>query len=89
MKILKRIVTNLKENIQKYSLEEIESKLAVVCFRKKINYSKAEEETVKEEVSDEVKTKAMTYSLNNQTTSNNEGPEWLRAVKQTEQEMFN
>lgn len=77
----------VRENIQKYSLEEIESKLAVICFRKKINYSKAEEE--KEVVSEEVKAKAMTYSLNNQTTSSNDGPEWLKAVKQTEQEMFN
>lgn len=58
------------DNIDKYSLEDIESKLSVICFRKKINFN-IETETVAE-------TPITTFNLE-ETTDNL--PAWLRAVE--------
>ena len=57
------------ENIDSYSLDEIEAKLCVVCFRKGINF-------VEEDKEDEQPT---TYNLNNY---DNATPDWVEAVEQ-------
>lgn len=57
------------ENIDSYSLDEIEAKLCVICFRKGINF-------VEEDKEDEQPT---TYNLNNY---DNATPDWVEAVEQ-------
>ena len=69
---------DVKENIQNYSLEEIESKLAVVCFRKKISYG--EDKAKETEI-----TTPLTYSLNEGGTTS---PDWIKAVKETESKLY-
>lgn len=61
-------------NKENYSLDDIESKLSIICVRKKVNFEK--EETSKEE-----EKIAMTYNIND-----NEGssvPAWIAAIKNT------
>ena len=65
------------ENKSNYSLDEIESKLSVICVRKKVNFDL--EDTSKEE--EEVDKDVMTYTVND-----NEGsftPAWIAALKNT------
>lgn len=58
-------------NKEKYSLEDIKAKLSVICFDKKVSFSKNEEKE-KEDV--------VTYNVNNTNDSNL--PDWVKAVKQ-------
>ena len=60
-------------NKQKYSLDEIKAKLAIICFDRKVSFNPLEQ-TKEEEV--------VTYSLNN--NENNSQPDWVRAVKEQE-----
>ena len=60
-------------NKQKYSLDEIKAKLAIICFDRKVSFNPSEQ-TKEEEV--------VTYSLNN--NENNSQPDWVRAVKEQE-----
>lgn len=62
---------DVSENIDTYSLDEIESKLCVICFRKGIGFNNAEEEA-KEDVT--------TYSL--QDSYEDATPAWIKAVEQ-------
>ena len=67
------------ENKTKYTLEEIKSKLAVICFEKKINFVHQNEEKEPEE-----KTKndvITTFTI--ETQQNFEIPEWVQAVENT------
>ena len=67
------------ENIDTYSLEDIEAKLAVICVRNKVSFSlEDEKETPAEE--------QMVFNLNDSTVQDST-PEWLRAVKQVASEM--
>ena len=61
-------------NKENYSLDDIESKLSVICVRKKVNF---EDETSKKE---NVEEKVMTYNLNGNVTST---PAWIAALKNT------
>ena len=66
------------ENKSKYSLDDIEAKLSVLCYRKKVNFDLSNEGTddkVKEE------TAPMTYNLNE--TEANAIPAWIKAVQAT------
>lgn len=56
------------ENVANYSLDEIESKLAVICVRKKVSFSKEE-------------TPAVSYNL---PTGGSAIPAWVQAVKDTQ-----
>ena len=58
-------------NKEKYSLEDIKAKLSVICFDKKVSFSKTEKKE-KEDV--------VTYNVNNTNDSNL--PDWVKAVKQ-------
>ncbi len=62
------------DNIDKFSLAEIEGKLSVICFRKKVNFNQ-----------NEASSSAPTgmFSLNN--TTNNNIPAWIQAVQSTAQ----
>ena len=57
------------DNISNYSLEEIESKLSVICRRKKISFA----------VENEIEAPT-TFSLNSVNDNDNGKPAWLRAV---------
>ena len=59
-------------NKEKYSLEDIKAKLSVICFDKKVSFSKNEEKEKDESV--------VTYNVNNTNDSNL--PDWVKAVKQ-------
>ena len=63
-------------NKAKYSLEDIEAKLSVICYRKKINFNLAEE-TEKEE------SNVITYNLNE--TESSTVPAWIKAVRATKE----
>jgi hypothetical protein len=64
-------------NKEKYTLDEIKAKLAVICFDKKINF------TLNEEVDNNKEEEIVTYSLND-NNENNSLPEWVKAVKEQE-----
>ena len=66
------------ENKSNYSLDEIESKLCVICVRKKVNFDL--DNTEKNENTVEVE-KVTTYNLNN--VENEAVPAWLKALKDT------
>lgn len=59
------------ENKEKYSLEEIKAKLSMICFDKKISFSKEEEK------------ETITYSLD-ETDKDSNLPDWVKAVKEQE-----
>lgn len=61
------------ENKSKYTLDEIESKLSVICVRKKVNFNLDSEETKENDI-------PMLYNLD--SASVDAGlPEWLKAVE--------
>lgn len=63
---------DVMENKEKYSLDEIEAKLSVICFRKKINFASEKEESEGELVA------PVTYSLQDETE---DVPAWLNSIR--------
>lgn len=66
------------ENKSNYSLDEIESKLSVICVRKKVNFDLEDTSKEKEE---EVDKDVMTYTVNDNEGSST--PAWIAALKNT------
>jgi hypothetical protein len=66
-------------NKSQYSLDEIESKLSVICVRKKVNF------TV-EEVNEPESTQEVVTTFNLGDVDSNI-PSWIKAVRQTAQEL--
>ena len=64
------------ENKSKYSLDDIEAKLSIICVRKKVNFDLDSKETKAEESA------PIIFSLN-ETEANNSLPAWLKAVEAT------
>lgn len=62
-------------NKSKYSLGEIESKLSVICVRKKVNFDSLDNSKINNNMSG----KTFTYSLDG--TSEGNAPAWVQAVK--------
>lgn len=60
------------QNIDKYSLDEIESKLSVICVRNKVSFS------FDEDTNDGV----VSYSVDNYNASEDLIPGWIKAVKE-------
>lgn len=61
------------DNIDKYSLSDIESKLSVICVRNKVSFKQEEEKT----------SNPMTYNLNDSTSApavDDNAPAWMKAV---------
>lgn len=70
------------DNIDKYSLDEIEAKLSVICVRNKVNFSLDNE-------TEEPNKQEFTFNLDTAVENNNEEiPEWIRAVQETAHEMY-
>ena len=67
-------------NIDNYSVEDIEAKLAIICVRNKVSFSL---ENDKEEQRDE----PMVYSLQD-TDSGDSAPAWIKAVRDTARTMI-
>ena len=65
-------------NIDKYSLDEIEAKLSVVCFRNKVSFSS--EATKHEEA-------ALSYNLDVTPQDSVDVPDWIKAVRETQNSM--
>ena len=63
---------DVMENKEKYSLDEIEAKLSVICFRKKINFASEKEEPEGEPAA------PVTYSLQDATE---DVPAWLNSIR--------
>ena len=63
------------ENINSYSLEDIESKLSVICVRNKVNFNLTEDNDTSK------KDGITTYNLNDIVGDTNE-PAWVKAVTQ-------
>lgn len=68
-------------NIDTYSVNDIEAKLAIICVRNKVNFSLDEDK--KEEPKDE----PLVYSLNN-TDDGDSAPAWIKAVRDTAKTMI-
>lgn len=70
------------DNIDKYSLDEIEAKLSVICVRNKVNFSLDNE-------TEEPNKQEFTFNLDTAVENNNEEiPEWIKAVQETAHEMY-
>jgi hypothetical protein len=65
------------ENKRTYSLEEIEAKLAVICYRKKVNFDLDTKSKNEEEMTDNTVT---TFNLN----TNDSTPDWIKAVEEVQ-----
>lgn len=65
------------ENKAKYSLDEIEAKLSVICVRKKVNFDL--EDTSKNDVEVEDENPITTFSLGQEDST----PAWISALKNT------
>ena len=76
---------DVMENKDKYSLDEIESKLAVICFKKKVNFNlevnSKNENTMKEEKEELV----TTFNVDSREDST---PEWVKAVESRQNNKF-
>ena len=67
------------ENKDKYTIEEIESKLAVICFKKKVNFN-LENSNENENDMKETESPVTTFNVDNKEDST---PEWIKAVEST------
>ena len=65
-------------NKEKYSLDEIEAKLSVICVRKKVNFD-LEDNSNDKANTEESNNASITYSLNDLADSNST-PAWIQAV---------
>ena len=63
------------ENIDTYSLDEIESKLSIICVRNKINFNLDDDKNPG--------TDPMTYNLNGGSLEDDATPAWIKAVMAT------
>lgn len=70
------------ENKQNYSLEEIESKLSVICFRKKVNFNLAEEDKNDNTMTDDVN-KTFTLTMGEAVANlESDVPAWIKAIEE-------
>lgn len=69
------------ENKAKYTLEQIEEKLSVICFRKKVSFDNSQSEELKNNAQDSV----TTYSLN--SVVENDVPAWVQACRNTQNKL--
>jgi hypothetical protein len=72
------------ENKAKYSLEEIESKLAVICFKKKVNFN-LDNSSENEDKKKETEIPVTTFNVDNREDST---PDWIKAVESTMNSKF-
>lgn len=61
------------ENVDKYSLDDIEAKLSVICVRNKVNFNLEDENTEKKET--------VVFSLDNEEEDDAVTPAWVKAIQ--------
>lgn len=66
-------------NIDSYSIDDIEAKLAVICVRNKVGFSLDENKTQR--------TDPVVYNLNGSSVEDSATPAWVRAVLDTQKNM--
>lgn len=66
------------DNIDKYSLDDIEAKLSIICVRNKVNFNLDD---------DDNKNKGLTYNLDNNDDDDENIPAWVKAVQATAKTM--
>lgn len=77
---------DVKANIDKYSLDEIEAKLAVIGMKKKVNFGLSQE--IEKETPSKQEEQNLLFNLQTAAEStNSDVPQWIRAVQETEKEM--
>ena len=59
------------DNIDSYSLEDIEAKLSILCVRNKVSFDLENNKEVE----------PISYSLNDEGSSNDNVPEWIKAIQ--------
>ena len=62
---------NVTDNIDSYSLKDIEAKLSILCVRNKVSFDLEENKEVE----------PISYSLNDTGSSNDNVPEWVKAIQ--------
>jgi hypothetical protein len=67
------------DNIDKYSLSDIESKLSVICVRNKVSF-KQDEEVATEDSASNPMTYNLKETLDSNVNENSDVPAWMRAV---------
>lgn len=67
------------ENIDSYSIDEIEAKLSIICVRNKVNFNLDEDNTKTADPT--------TYSLNNDDVADEGVPAWIKAVQAVAKEI--
>jgi hypothetical protein len=72
---------DVKENIDNYSLDDIEGKLSIICVRKKVNFD-SEDSAENKNNTEEENTTVTTFNLNNTEESN--VPAWISACINTQ-----
>lgn len=70
---------DVTENIDKYSLDDIEAKLSVICVRNKVNFSLEDE--------DNEPTPPTTFNFNGEEFEDASTPAWVKAAMAVEKEM--
>ena len=70
------------ENKRNYTLDEIEEKLAVICFRKKVNFDL--DNTTENQKNQTDKNVVTTFNMSN---INESTPDWIKAVKETQKNL--
>ena len=69
------------DNIDTYSLDDIEAKLSIICVRNKVNFSLDDDKQEPE------KKDPMVYSLGDNDDGNDNAPAWIKAVRETAKTM--
>ena len=69
---------DVKENIDKYSLDDIEAKLSIICVRNKVNFNLEDETKDKKQVT--------TFNLDDENTDAMM-PAWVKAALKTAKNM--
>lgn len=70
------------DNIDNYSLNDIEAKLSIICVRNKVNFN------LDDDKKDEPKGDPMVYSLNDNDNNGDSAPAWIKAVRDTAKTMI-
>ena len=72
---------DVMDNIDTYSLEDIEAKLSIICVRNKVSFALEEEEDTKKEETVEL------YNVNNGELEDDNTPAWVKAAISTAKSM--
>lgn len=72
---------DVQQNIDTYSLDEIEAKLSIICVRNKVQFSLEDEDDNKKDQD------PLTYGLTNDQSGDDAVPAWIKAVQETQKTM--